>query len=49
MGWTDLSRFSSFGVSAVNYGPGDPLLTHKQDEIAELRQCEERMRAWLTA
>lgn len=51
-GWTDVSRFSALGVPAVNYGPGDPNMAHKRDErveTARIRQCEERLRAWLTA
>ncbi|MGW1342397.1 succinyl-diaminopimelate desuccinylase [Kribbella sp. NPDC002412] len=51
-GWTDVARFSLLGVPAVNYGPGDPLYAHKQDEFvpeADIEQCEQRLRAWLTA
>ncbi len=51
-GWTDVSRFSSLGIPAVNYGPGAPLLAHKRDErvaASLIVRCEERLRAWLTA
>ncbi|WP_433161266.1 succinyl-diaminopimelate desuccinylase [Kribbella sp. CA-247076] len=51
-GWTDVARFTLLGVPAVNYGPGDPLYAHKQDEFvpeADIEQCEQRLRAWLTA
>jgi succinyl-diaminopimelate desuccinylase len=50
-GWTDVSRFSSLGVPAVNYGPGDPLLAHKRNEhvaVDRITHCEERLRSWLT-
>jgi succinyl-diaminopimelate desuccinylase len=51
LGWTDVARFAELGIPAVNYGPGDPPLSHTRDEYVEIpriRDCERRLRSWLS-
>ncbi|GLW07490.1 succinyl-diaminopimelate desuccinylase [Microtetraspora sp. NBRC 13810] len=50
LGWTDVALFSSLGIPAVNYGPGDPNLAHQRAEFVSLEKvaaCERAMLAWL--
>ena len=49
-GWTDVARFTTLGVPAVNFGPGDPMFAHKQDEhvpMEHITRCERALKEWL--
>jgi succinyl-diaminopimelate desuccinylase len=46
------ARFSELGIPAVNYGSGNPLRAHDDNErvaTTEIVACEQGLRAWLTA
>jgi succinyl-diaminopimelate desuccinylase len=50
-GWTDVAQFTKLGIPAVNFGPGDPMFAHKQDEhvpTEHIERCERILKDWLT-
>lgn len=49
-GWTDVSLFSELGIAAVNFGPGDPMKAHADDEHVPVKQidsCLAALARWL--
>jgi len=52
LGWTDVARFGTLGIPAVNLGPGDPNLAHKPEEHVsrtQIRDVEAALLRFLSA
>jgi succinyl-diaminopimelate desuccinylase len=48
--WTNVADFTTRGIDAVNFGPGEPSFAHRRDEqvdIAALVRCYETLRRFL--
>jgi succinyl-diaminopimelate desuccinylase len=49
-GWTDVARFAELGLPAVNFGPGNAIYAHRDDEHCptdQIQTCYEVLKSWL--
>ena len=46
-GWTDVARFATLGIPALNFGPGDPNLAHKPEEYVEVARIADAETAFV--